>query len=178
MGRFIWITQRTTSNLLTHPHTHRTDPEDPIYPRKGAYTGTSPSSTTIITIQKKKNSLNACTFRLTLQHKPPSLGTGHCRKQTKRLTSHDHHTRWPSRIRHIGIPSSPRDPRTAGPGYVWASQQPRPPRLRVPALRLLVLKSWFSTPQKSARRLLVHWSIYCAIGSMNLGPQNSLLSSH
>ena len=31
-------------------HTHRTDPEDPTYPRKGAYTGTSPSSTTIITI--------------------------------------------------------------------------------------------------------------------------------
>ena len=83
---------------------------------------------------------SACTFRLTTTQ---TTQPGHCHKQTKRLTSHDRHTRWQSQ--------SPRDPRTAGPGYVWASQQPRPPRLRVPALWLLVLKSWFSTPQRSAR---------------------------
>ena len=63
--------------------------------------------------------------------------------QTKRLTTHDHHPRWQS--------YGPRDPRTASPGYVWTSQQPRPPRLRAPYLWLLELKSWFSAPQKSAR---------------------------
>ena len=69
--------------------------------------------------------------------------SGHCLDQANILTVLDHHTRWQS--------SSPRDPGTAGPGCVWASQQPRPPRLRVPYLWLLGLKSWFSTPQKSAR---------------------------
>ena len=69
--------------------------------------------------------------------------SGHCLDQANILTVLDHHTRWQS--------NSPRDPGTAGPGCVWASQQPRPPRLRVPYLWLLGLKSWFSAPQKSAR---------------------------
>ena len=84
----------------------------------------------------------ACALRLTLRDKPPNLGTAAI-KLYLGLTSSDHHTRWQ--------PHSPRDPRTASLGYVWASQQPRPPRLRVPYLWLLGLKSWFSTPQKSAR---------------------------
>ena len=83
-----------------------------------------------------------CSLRLTLRDKPPNLGTAAI-KLYLGLTSSDHHTRWQ--------PHSPRDPRTASPGYVWASQQPRPPRLRVPYLWLLELKSWFSTPQRSAR---------------------------
>ena len=84
----------------------------------------------------------ASALRLTLRDKPPNLGTAAI-KLYLGLTSSDHHTRWQ--------PHSPRDPRTASLGYVWASQQPRPPRLRVPYLWLLELKSWFSTPQKSAR---------------------------
>ena len=67
--------------------------------------------------------------------------SGHCLDQANILTVLDHHTRWQS--------NSPRDPGTAGPGCVWASQQPRPPRLRVPYLWLLGLKSWFSKPQSS-----------------------------